>query len=99
MATTLLWVLLVALCFIATVALKTYKQAIMTKATELVQKVESAVQGSGLGPKKKALVIAQLEAAGIKVNKWLDKFIDLAVLRLNETKAWLVVQGPEVLKE
>lgn len=35
-------------------------------------KAESTIQGSGMGADKKALVIAQLQAAGIKVTSWLD---------------------------
>ena len=44
---------------------------------------------------KKALVIAQLQAAGIKVTSWLDHQIDVIVATLNKTGAWLATKTQE----
>ena len=48
-----------------------------------------------LGADKKALVIAQLQAAGIKVTSWLDHQIDVIVATLNKTGAWLATKTQE----
>jgi len=45
-----------------------------------------------MGEAKKALVIAQLEAAGIHVNTWLASWIDRTVELLNANGAWLAAQ-------
>ncbi len=79
-------------CFILAIVFKTYRQAVLRFASELIQKAEVAIQGSGMGPDKKALVIAQLQAAGIHVGKWLDRQIDVIVASLNATGAWLAKQ-------
>jgi uncharacterized protein YcaQ len=74
---------------------KTNKQRVLAYTEELVQKAENAVQGSGLGEKKKALVIAQLEAAGVSVTSWLSDQIDVIVAALNSKGAWLAEQAQE----
>ncbi len=48
-----------------------------------------------MGADKKALVIAQLQAAGIKVTSWLDHQIDVIVATLNKTGAWLATKTQE----
>lgn len=80
------------LCFVLAIVFKTNRQAVLRFASELIQKAEQAIQGSGMGADKKALVIAQLQAAGIHVGAWLDKQIDVIVASLNSTGAWLATQ-------
>ena len=48
-----------------------------------------------MGAAKKALVLAQLEAAGIHINTWLSAAIDKMVQHLNDTGAWLASQARE----
>lgn len=79
-------------CFIFAIIVKNNRQIILQYTAELVQKAETAIQGSGMGADKKALVIAQLQASGIRVNAWLDKQIDVIVATLNSTGAWLATQ-------
>ena len=43
-----------------------------------------------MGAEKKAKVIAQLQAMGIKVDAWLDTEIDTIVAYLNAKAGWLV---------
>ena len=80
-------------CFILAIVFKTNRQAVLRFASELIQKAEQAIQGSGMGPEKKALVIAQLQAAGITVTAWLSRQIDVIVASLNSTGAWLATQA------
>lgn len=80
------------LCFVFAICVKSNRQAVLRFASELIQKAEQAIQGSGMGADKKALVIAQLQAAGIHVGAWLDKQIDVIVASLNSTGAWLATQ-------
>ena len=75
-------------CYLAGYVLKLKKQQILAITQELIQKAEKSVNGSGMGVEKKALVVAQLEAMGIKANTWLDKEIDNIVSWLNEKGAW-----------
>lgn len=70
--------------------LKTRKQQILAIMADLIQKAEEAVRGSGLGQEKKALVISQLEAMGIRVTDRLDAEIDNIVAWLNEKGAWYI---------
>lgn len=79
-------------CFILAILVKTNRQAVLRFASELIQKAESAIQGSGMGEEKKALVIAQLQAAGVHVGTWMSKQIDVIVASLNATGAWLATQ-------
>lgn len=79
-------------CFTLAMALKIYKSRILQYTTDLIDRAEAAIKGSGMGEAKKALVIAQLEAAGIRVTTWLDKQIDIIVATLNANGAWLAAQ-------
>ena len=79
-------------CFILAILLKSHRQFVLQYATDLINKAEGAIQGSGMGADKKALVIAQLQAAGITVSSWLDNQIDVIVESLNSTGAWLATQ-------
>lgn len=79
-------------CFTLAFVLKLYKDRILQYTTDLIDRAEAAVQGSGMGEEKKAMVMAQLDAAGIKVTKWLDKQIDVIVATLNASGAWLAAQ-------
>jgi len=79
---------LAGVCAIGAWLLKNRKQQILAITADLIQKAEQAVQGSGLGAEKKALVISQLEAMGIRVTAWLDAEIDGIVAWLNEKGAW-----------
>lgn len=80
------------LCVVAAIVVQGNRQAVLRYAADLIQKAETAIQGSGMGTEKKALVIAQLQAAGITVNSWLSKQIDVIVASLNSTGAWLAAQ-------
>lgn len=84
---------LAGVCGILAQLLKTRRAEIKAVAHELVQKAESTVRGSGLGPEKKALVVAQLEAMGIKLDSWLDAAIDAIVKELNDKHAWYCKQA------
>ena len=82
-------------CFILAILIKGNRQAVLQLATDLINKAESTIQGSGMRADKKALVIAQLQAAGIKVTSWLDHQIDVIVATLNKTGAWLATKTQE----
>ena len=82
-------------CFLAALILKSNRAAILQYTTQLVNAAEQSVQGSGMGAAKKALVIAQLKAAGIQVNSWLAGQIDDIVDKLNATGAWLATQAKQ----
>lgn len=92
-----LTLILAILCGTLGWLVKTNKQRILEYTSQLVQKAEKAVQGSGLGAEKKAIVVAQLEAAGISVNSWLSSQIDTIVATLNSKGAWLAEQTQEVI--
>lgn len=82
-------------CFILAVLIKGNRQTVLQYATDLINRAETAIQGSGMGADKKALVIAQMQAAGIKVSSWLDHEIDVIVATLNKTGAWLATKTQE----
>lgn len=82
-------------CAIGAYILKMRKQEILSIVTDLIQKAESAVTGSGMGEEKKAKVIAQLEAMGIKVNSWLSNEIDIIVKYLNEKSGWFADEATD----
>ena len=82
-------------CFVAALLIKYNRSGILRYAAELVNAAEVAIQGSGMGAEKKALVLAQLEAAGIQINTWLSVAIDKMVQHLNESGAWLASQARE----
>jgi hypothetical protein len=50
-----------------------------------------------MGLEKKALVIAQLEAAGMSVNSWLSSQIDVIVNTLNSKGAWLAEKTQDAI--
>ena len=79
-------------CIILALLLRDHTAAVLQYAAQLVQSAEQAIQGSGMGAAKKALVLAQLEAAGIRVSVWLSAAIDKIVDHLNANGAWLAKQ-------
>lgn len=79
-------------CCVLTLVVKGNRQRVLQYTAELVQKAESAIEGSGMGEEKKALVKAQLQAAGVTVTAWLDSQIDVMVASLNSTGCWLAAQ-------
>lgn len=88
----LLALVLAGVFTILAIILKAEKQHIIATVASLVQKAEEVITGSGMGEEKKAIVIAQLEAAGIKVTDWVDKMIDEIVMQLNEKGGWFASQ-------
>lgn len=88
----LLTAVLATICGLLAAVLRANKQRILTYTTELIQRAEVAVQGSGMGEAKKKLVVAQLEAAGIRITAWVSAQIDLIVAALNSRGAWLAAQ-------
>jgi len=82
------WLVLAGICAILATVLTARKQAILALVQDLVQRAEKAVDGSGMGADKKKLVIAQLEAAGVRMTSWLSKAIDNIVAQLNDRDAW-----------
>lgn len=82
-------------CFIMALIIKTNRSGILQYAATLINAAEQAIQGSGMGAEKKALVIAQLQAAGIQVTAWLDGMIDEIVDKLNATGAWMATQAKQ----
>lgn len=84
-------------CIILALLLRDHKAAVLQYATQLVQGAEQAIQGSGMGPAKKALVVAQLQAAGVRVNAWLSDAIDSIVDQLNANGAWLAQQTKQAV--
>lgn len=84
-------------CIIMALLLRDQKSAILQYAAQLVQGAEQAIQGSGMGAAKKALVLAQLEAAGIHINTWLSVAIDKMVQHLNTSGAWLAQQTEQAV--
>lgn len=86
---------LMLLVYVAATSLRMYKQAILDRVTDLVNRAEEAIQGSGMGAEKKAIVLAQLEAAGIRVTAWLSNQIDAIVAALNASGAWLASQAKQ----
>ena len=80
-------------CFTLAFVLKLYKSRILQYTTDLIDRAEAAVEGSGMGEEKKAMVMAQLDAAGIRVTEWLDSQIDVIVATLNANGAWLAAQA------
>lgn len=85
-----LLLILAGVCMIGAYILKAKKQEIRKIATDLIQKAEITITGSGMGAEKKAKVIAQMQAMGIKVDAWIDTEIDAIVAYLNAKAGWLV---------
>lgn len=82
---------LLTVCAFTLVAflLSNSKQKLRQLISELVQKMEDAVQGSNMGAVKKERVIAQLRTMGVRVTQWVEDTIDEIVAELNKSKAWL----------
>lgn len=80
---------LALLCAILAAVLKERKAWILAQLAELIQRAETAVEGSGMGAEKKRLVLAQIEAMGVRATAWLSAAIDEIVDQLNEKQAWL----------
>ena len=80
------------ICVIVAYLLRSQKQNILITLTNLIQTAENTVKGSGMGAEKKALVLAQLEASGIKIKTWMSIAIDNIVKTLNEQSAWFIKQ-------
>ena len=78
------WLVLAGMCAILATVLAARKQAILALVQDLVQRAEKAVDGSDMGAEKKKLVIAQLEAAGVRMTAWLSRAIDSIVAELNK---------------
>lgn len=91
--------ILAGTCAIGAYVMKSYKQKILETVTDLVQKAEDAIQGSGMGTEKKAKVVAQLEAMGIKVTSWVNAAIDSVVAYLNEKSGWFADSATDTAKE
>ena len=89
--------ILAGMVAILSMLLRMKKQAMLGKITELVQKAEEAINESGMGAEKKAMVIAQLQTAGIKVTDYVSQLIDETVKALNEKGAWLLKSAGEKL--
>lgn len=83
-----MFLILAGVCAIGAELLRSQKRQIIATVADLIQKAEQAVQGSGMGNEKKKLVIAQLEAMGVKVTEWISTQIDNIVTQLNERGAW-----------
>lgn len=84
-------------CIIMALLLRDHKASVLQYAAQLIQSAEQAIQGSNMGAAKKALVIAQLRAAGIEVNSWLSAAIDKIVEQLNAHGAWLAQQTKQAV--
>lgn len=69
--------------------LRVHKNDMLRLLTELIQKAENTITGSGMGAEKKAIVLEQLRIMGIKLTDWIDFAIDDIVAQLNEKSAWL----------
>jgi len=84
------YLILALVCYILAYLLKSRKADLLKTITGLVQEAEKVVQGSGMGAEKKALVMIQLEAAGIKITAAVDSTIDSIVNLLNKNSGWLI---------
>jgi hypothetical protein len=94
--TLLISLIIAILCALGAFILKTNKKNILASISDLVQKAEKAVEGTGLGAEKKRWVITQLEAAGTKVTAWVDAEIDAIVDLLNKKSGWKVTTTTSV---
>lgn len=84
-------------CILLSLLLRNHKASVLQYTAQLIQSAEQAIQGSNMGAAKKALVIAQLRAAGIEVNSWLSAAIDKIVAQLNAHGAWLAQQTKQAV--
>ncbi len=94
-----LTLVLAGVCAIGAYIIKGNKQKILETVTDLVQRAENTVQGSGMGAEKKAKVIAQLEAMGIKVTASVSAAVDSVVTYLNEKGGWLAESAVDTAKD
>jgi len=76
-------------------AVKNRRGNIKAALISLIQQAETVIQGTGLGPEKKAWVLEQLELIEGNVPRWVDKAIDELVSMLNDKRAWLVQKAEE----
>lgn len=86
----LLSAIIAILCGLGAYILQSNKKGVLALISDLVQKAEAAVQGSGLGQEKKKWVITQLQAAGVKVTSWVSAQIDFIVKLLNDKSGWRI---------
>lgn len=91
--------LMAGVCGIAGYLLREKKAEILKTISDLVQKAEDAVEGSGMGEEKKKLVVAQLEAMGVTVTTWVSNAIDSVVTALNEKSAWFTKKAESTTNE
>ena len=91
----IIYALAAMVCVVLAYLVRLNRSEVLRYVQQLVQGAEQAVQGSGMGAAKKALVIAQLEAAGVRVTAWLDTAIDQIVDTLNAHGAWLAGQAKQ----
>ena len=84
-------------CILLSLLLRNHKASVLQYTAQLIQSAEQAIQGSNMGAAKKALVIAQLRAAGIHANSWLSAAIDRIVSQLNAHGAWLAQQTKQAV--
>lgn len=85
----IIFLAIAAVCGILAAFLKSRKKRILAKTEYLIQWAETQIEGSKMGEKKKALVIARLKEDKIHITKWLDKTIDNTVTFLNKTSGWM----------
>lgn len=95
----LLALILATACAILAYILKERKARILNEVSQLIQKAESVIQGSGMGAEKKRLVLAQLEVMNVKATAWLSAAIDDIVAALNERQAWFTENAKDTLSE
>ena len=86
-------------CAAGAYILKTYKNSILAAILTLVNEAEEKITASGMGEEKKAKVIAQLEAMGIKVTAWVSAEIDNVVAQLNEKSGWFTASISDAASE
>lgn len=91
----LVYAMAALLCTVLACIIKLNRSEVLQYTQQLIQSAEQAIQGSGMGATKKALVVAQLEAAGVRVTEWLDGQIDIIVDTLNAHGAWLAGQAKQ----
>lgn len=95
----LLALILATGCAILSYVLKERKSRILNEVSQLIQKAEAVIQGSGMGSEKKRLVLAQLEVMNVKATAWLSTAIDDIVAALNERQAWFTENAKDTLSE
>ncbi|MDP4109317.1 MAG: hypothetical protein Q8878_04735 [Bacillota bacterium] len=85
---------MIAVLTILTWFFKKYAKSMLKAAVNnLVLQAEQLITGSGLGEMKKAWVVSQLEAAGIKATGIICDMIDSFVDVMNKEKSSLIVSA------